>query len=223
MGEYYNWVNVDKKEYICPADFNSGSKFREIMHKDSAPLHALHTLLSGKWKGDRVLWLGDECLVSNQFSNNIIQILYDQSVQFGYLGEAFNMIYESYKNISGLFKEAEEEVREEIGYYLAELKNYGKLEHCNEYGVNLEHPFEGLFIEQGKRYTYIINHTKKIYYLLDETQVFDQSHMRNEYLDPLLVLLGYGRVSNHGEWLGDIIGVSNQRPEGYVLLKELEI
>ena len=223
MGEYYNWVNVDKKEYICPADFNSGSKFREIMHKDSAPLHALHTLLSGKWKGDRVLWLGDECLVSNQLSNNIIQILYDQSVQFGYLGEAFNMIYESYKNISGLFKEAEEEVREEIGYYLAELKNYGKLEHCNEYGVNLEHPFEGLFIEQGKRYTYIINHTKKIYYLLDETQVFDQSHMRNEYLDPLLVLLGYGRVSNHGEWLGDIIGVSNQRPEGYVLLKELEI
>lgn len=144
-------------------------------------------------------------------------------MQFGYPGEAFNMIYESYKNISGLFKEAEEEVREEIGYYLAELKNYGKLEHCNEYGVNLEHPFEGLFIEQGKRYTYIINHTKKIYYLLDETQVFDQSHMRNEYLDPLPVLLGYGRVSNPGEWLGDIIGVSNQRPEGYVLLKELEI
>lgn len=47
--------------------------------------------------------------------------------------------------------------------------------------------------------------------------------MRNEYLDPLLVLLGYGRVSNPGEWLGDIIGVSNQRPERYVLLKELEI
>ncbi len=47
--------------------------------------------------------------------------------------------------------------------------------------------------------------------------------MRNEYLNPLPVLLGYGRVSNPGEWLGDIIGVSNQRPEGYVLLKELGI
>lgn len=26
MGEYYSWVNVDRKEYICPGDFNSGSK-----------------------------------------------------------------------------------------------------------------------------------------------------------------------------------------------------
>lgn len=26
MGEYYNWVNVDKKEYICPADFDYGNK-----------------------------------------------------------------------------------------------------------------------------------------------------------------------------------------------------
>ena len=30
------------------------------------------------------------------------------------------MIYESYRNVSCLFKEAEKEIREEIGYYLEE-------------------------------------------------------------------------------------------------------
>lgn len=33
MGEYYRWVNVDKKEYICPEDFDYGSKFGASMHK----------------------------------------------------------------------------------------------------------------------------------------------------------------------------------------------
>lgn len=37
MGEYYNWVNVDKKEYISPSDFGYGSKFHESLHKDSVP------------------------------------------------------------------------------------------------------------------------------------------------------------------------------------------
>lgn len=35
MGEYYSWINVDKKEYICPADFDYGNKFHESMHKDT--------------------------------------------------------------------------------------------------------------------------------------------------------------------------------------------
>ena len=34
MGEYYNWVNVDRKEYICPADFDLGNKLLE----SSAPI-----------------------------------------------------------------------------------------------------------------------------------------------------------------------------------------
>lgn len=55
MGEYYHWVNIDKKEYITPRDFDYGNKFHESMNKDSAPLHALHVLLANEWKGDRVL------------------------------------------------------------------------------------------------------------------------------------------------------------------------
>ena len=60
MGEYYHWINIDKCEYICPYDFDYGSKYHETMHKDSAPLQALHVLLSNKWKNDHILWMGDE-------------------------------------------------------------------------------------------------------------------------------------------------------------------
>ena len=223
MGEYYHWVNVDKREYICPANFDYGNKFHESMHKDSVPLHALHTMLSDEWTGDRVLWFGDECSVSDQFPNSIIQTLYAQSAAFGYPGDAFDMICESYRNVSCLFKEAEKDVREEIGCCLEEYRNYGKLEHFNEFGIDLEHPFDGLFVKQGKRYKYTVNHTKKVYYSLDETVVLYQDHTRNYYSDPLPILMGYGRVTEPGEWLGDIIGVSDQRPEGYSLLKELYV
>ena len=104
MGEYYNWINVDKKEYICPGDFDYGNKFHESMHKDSIPLHALHILLANEWRGDRILWFGDECPVSEHFPNAVIQILYAQSAEFGHPGDVFDMIYESYRNVSCLFK-----------------------------------------------------------------------------------------------------------------------
>lgn len=221
MGEYYNWVNVDKREYICPGDFDYGNKFHESMHKESIPLHALYTLLNDEWKGDHVIWLGDECTVSNKFPNKIIQTLYDQSAAFGYPGYAFDMICESYRNVSCLFKEAEKDVREEIGYYIESLRDNGELDNINEYGIDIENPFQGLFIKQTKRYKYTVNCTKKVYYSLDETVVLNQDHTRNDYSDPLPTLMGYGRVTEPGEWLGDIIGVSDQRPEGYMLLKEL--
>ena len=208
-------------QYICPADFDYGNKFHESMHKDSILLHALHTLLNDEWKGDHVLWFGDECSVSNPFPNKIIQTLYDQSAAFGYPGDAFDMICESYRNVSCLFREAEKDVREEIGYYIEELRDYGRLDRFNEYGIDFEKPFQGLFIKQVKRYKYTLNHTKKVYYSLDETVVLYQDYTRNDYSDPLPILMGYGRATEPGEWLGDIIGVSDQRPEGYALLKEL--
>ena len=39
------------------------------------------------------------------------------------------------------------------------------------------------------------------------------------YSDPLLILLGCGRSCNPGPWIGDIVGVSIEIPEGYALLK----
>lgn len=140
MGEYFDWVNVDKREYICPGDFDYGNKFRETTHKDSVPLHALHVLLNENWKGDHVIWLGDECAIPNQSSNIVFKILYEQS---------------------------------------------------------------------------------KVYYSLEETEIFHKDGRKNVYSDPLPILMGYGKTAEPGEWLGDVIGVSDQRPEGYSPLKKI--
>ncbi len=223
MGEYYNWVNVDKKEYISPSDFDYGSKFYESIHKDSIPLHALHSLMVDEWKDDRVLWLGDECSVPEQSSNGVIRTLYAQSVEFGYPGDAFDMICESYRNVSCFFKEAEKDVREEIGYFLEEYKETGTSEHYNEYGIDFENPFKDLFLKTAKRHAFTINHTKKIYYNLAETNILFRDHTKNDFEDPLPILMAYGRVTEPGEWLGDVIGVSDQRPKGYSLIKEIYV
>ena len=98
------------------------------------------------------------------------------------------MICESYRNVSGLFKEAEKDVREEIGFYLEEYRETGKLEHYNEYGIDLDNPYEGLFLKTAKRYMFTINHSKKIYYTLAETDILFQNHTRNDFSDPLLSL-----------------------------------
>lgn len=58
MGEYFNWVNVNKKEYLCPVDFDLGNESHESSHKDNSLLQALYTLLSTWWKGDQIIFLG---------------------------------------------------------------------------------------------------------------------------------------------------------------------
>ena len=223
MGEYYKWVNVDKKEYICPEDFEYGSKFHETIHKDSVPLHALHSLLVNEWKGDRIIWFGDECLVPEQSSNSVIKTLYEQSVEFGYPEDAFGMICGSYQNVSCLFSEAKTVVCEEIGYYLEECRENKEFEPVNEFGINPEDPYKGLFQKTVRRYKFTINHSKKIYYSLDETDILFRNHTKNAFSDPLPILMGYGRITEPGEWLGDIVGVSDQRPEDYSLIKEIYV
>ena len=54
MGVYYLIVNVDKKELLSPHDFDSGAKMAEWSYHQTPLVRALHNLLAGPWKGDRV-------------------------------------------------------------------------------------------------------------------------------------------------------------------------
>ena len=62
-----------------------------------------------------------------------------------------------------------------------------------------------------------------MYYSLDETKILFQDNTENDFSDPLPILMGYGGVAETGEWLSDIIGVSDSKPEGYLLLKKLYV
>ena len=81
MGEYYSWVNVDKKEYFCPDEFGCGNKLHESMGKDSLPLSVLHSLLEDEWKGCRILWLGDECTIPEHLAAFLV-LKYEKSGLF---------------------------------------------------------------------------------------------------------------------------------------------
>ena len=68
---------------------------------------------------------------------------------------------------------------------------------------------------------FTINHSKKIFYSLTETDILFRDHTKNDFSDPLSLLMKYWRVMEPGEWFGDIIGVSDQQPEGYSLINEI--
>lgn len=220
MGEYFDWVNVDKREFISPDDFGYGNKSHETVHKDSVPLLALHTLLSDRWAGDHILFLGDECYVPDETANYVFKALREQYHPFPDVDYTWEMVFETYRNVSGLFKEAEEAVRSEIRYYLEDLRNHERYVH-NEYGVDADHPYEGLFTMTGQRVRYVVNHTKRIGYSLEETKVLYLNRTESDFADPLPILLGYGSDFGPGAWIGDVIGVSHRLPEGYTLLPEV--
>lgn len=221
MGEYYKWVNIDKHEYISPGEFDYGNKYWETMHRDSEPTLALYVLLNDRWKGDHILWFGDETPLTGEEPYEVIRTLYKESVDFGYPGDANSMINESYRNVSGLFSGAEEYVRSEIEAYIEDQRNHTGYYIHNEFGIDIENPFDGLFMEKGRRFRYTINHTKKVAYSLIETKILYLSRQECDFADPLPVLLGYGKVEAPGLWVGDRISASDELPSGYTLLLEV--
>ena len=217
MGEYFDWVNVNKREYICPGDFDYGNKFHESLHKNNSVLRGLYELLSRRWKGDPVVFLGDEAEISKDTPYGLLRDLLAQAGTNHY----HDFICENYRNVSYLFRDAEKEVREGISNYIYDIKDRGSFEYANEYGIDIRRPFAGLFSLKGRTFPYIINHTKGVYYSLSETPILYQDGVVCDYADPLPILLGYGRSAESGLWLGDVVGVSDEISSAYTPVKEI--
>ena len=209
MGEYFNWINVDKKEFLSPVDFDYGSKQWESLGKKNEMLSALYELLDSDWKGDHVIWLGDEKSVPEDSCNAALKILYNQSVEYGLPGGGFDTVYDTYHNISGLFKVTEEQVKKEIHIFLEERMHPTLFDYNNEYRIDPDNPYKGLFQREGKRFKYIINETKRVCYSPDSTVFYDERGYEHPYSDPFPLLMRFGRVKEPGIWLGDIIHVSD--------------
>ena len=223
MGQYYCWVNVDRKEYLCPNDFDLGNKLHESMWANNVLLCALWELLSDDWKGCRIVFLGDECHAHDDISNEVLDILLKQQADSKCSGYLFDTVLETYRNVSCLFKAAEQDVRNEIGYYLNAYKTDG-YNPPNEYGIDVSDPYKGLFLREGKAFQYIINRSKKIGYSPVDLKVLLSDDSELDHADPLPVLMAYGgRRCDIGEWLGDIIEVCDKLPKDITLLTELKI
>ena len=132
MAEYFDWVNVNKREYLYPHDFDCGAKFHETWHRDNVVLRALYELLAGPWKGDPIVFIGDDINIPEDTPHGLLRELHTQAAG----GDHLDHIYENYRNMSCLFQTAETEVREKIGYYLEDVLRVGFLI-CEDAGVGV--------------------------------------------------------------------------------------
>lgn len=219
MGEYFSWINLDRKEYISPSDFEIGNKRYESVSINNALLCALRELMGNEWKGSKIIFIGDEC---SQSSINIPNILNDILQDDNFEGNFVDYAYENFQNISCKFEAARKTVTEEISIFL-ERSRRGEDDFINEYGIDINNPFAGMFNRKGKSYKYTINYSKGEAYCLDTTKIITSDDNVLDSIDPLPVLLGYGNTMQPGEWLGDFVGVSDLLDTGITLLEKIRV
>ena len=59
MGQYYNPIAIDKKEYVYSHDFGSGLKLMEHSYVGNDFVREVEKLLNDQWAGSRFVWAGD--------------------------------------------------------------------------------------------------------------------------------------------------------------------
>ena len=215
MGEYYDWVNVGKKEYICPSDFNLGNKLYETAFAGNHLLGALYSLLSSEWKGDSIIFLGDETNITEKETNPVLRSLSLERQAWREPGVDADYVIDNYTCISGLFKASEKEVRDEIAYIIDNDFEY------NIYGIKRENPYDGLFIRESRFFRYTINHSKKEFFDIENTRLTytNEEGVLTTRINPLPLLMAFpGSPSDRctGLWIGDQIEVSDTAPpSGY--------
>lgn len=198
MGEYFAFVNHDKKQIIDPINFDIVNiKAHGSMKKNTDFLCAFYSLLAHEWANDRIEWNGDE---SSDYDDG------------------------TFLNVGAIFKSAEsDEIKTEMKWDLEELEMEGdNYDGWNEFGVTREN-IDSFFYRNGENYKYVINHTKKVAYCLDYTKILSIKGEVLDWVDPITLLIGNSRSLEKGEWVGDIIGVSNELDQSITLLEEITI
>ena len=210
MATYYDWVNIDKKEYICPNDFGIRNKMHESDYENNPLLGALYSLLANEWKDDKIILLGDFDF-RDETNPTLLKRLYAEMDACGQKGYIAEYVWETYKKVSTLFKDVDHEFRYEIDYMLNH--DYRDIIF---YGMNKEVPYDKLFTRGPAYFRYTINHSKK--------EFFDMEKTRHTYINddggaplrinPISMLLAYPGSGDKctGLWLGDSIEVSMEPP-----------
>lgn len=222
MSEDFRWVNIDRKEYLDPTDFDYSGWIHGSMQRKSKVLKALRELLANEWKGSRIVWLGDGSGFLEEPENDLFKLLYKHTEEFGYPGDVLDTVVEFYKNVSCQFVGIEKEVIELVEFYLSDLRE-NRVDTPNVYFVDPKNPYEGMFKRKGMDFKYIINMTKNVCYSLKKTKILHQNGQVSKYFDPLPILLGYGLSYDAGPWIGDVVEVANEIDNNVLLLDSITL
>ena len=168
-------------------------------------------MLASDWKDDRIVFLGDQTDITEEDKNPVLQKLPAERKAWGEPGYDHDYVSDKYKCISGLFKEAEKEVRQEIEGMI----QFNDFE-FNYYRVKKEAPFEGLFVREACFFRYTINHSKREFFDVKKTKLTykNKDGILTTRINPLPLLMAFpgSYDSCTGLWLGDRIEVSDDLP-----------
>lgn len=110
MGQYYNIVNINKRQYLNPHKFGDGLKLQEFGNASCGTMFALAALLSsgnGKGGGDLHTtsnligsWAGDNIYVLGDYSEEVVEVPGLENLQNHPLHKLVSMKKNGFKDIS---------------------------------------------------------------------------------------------------------------------------
>ncbi len=214
MSEYFMWVNPAKKEkLVCDAFGDFGFMLSCSMCTTTTTTRAVETLLTGPWKGELVVYLGDYFDYDESWKQNNPTLVpfFDpthQDYDLDFIGNPYEIALNCYKDIGGRFKESRG--REYTEYWDGEQWE--------------DRVYDGPFDLMVKDFRYALNHDMKEYVSLDvswdKCRTSSETVSKDALDDPLPKLLCARARPGllMGRWAGNLISVSNDCPQEYKYL-----
>lgn len=130
MGQYYISVNLKKREFISPWDFENGAKLMEHSWVGNKYTDAVEKLLSpgGRWCGDSIVWAGDY-MDEGLFLKNEKPVVIDGEKRQTHEISLYHYAYEKFKKLE---PESIVTPKHGIGQYIVNhtKKEYVDKDHC---------------------------------------------------------------------------------------------
>lgn len=152
MGQYFNWVNLDKNEIIETWAWPNGQKLVESTYYGCEETDAALTMMAGDWAGDLVVFMGDYATFEDETHPK------RKEVEQMLAGIGADDYLIDFIDIIGRFDYAKEH---------PEIKHPVYSENCNDTWGSYTGPFD-LKIE---RFRFVINESKKEFVDRERTAV----------------------------------------------------
>ncbi|MBR3151785.1 MAG: hypothetical protein IKF46_07385 [Erysipelotrichaceae bacterium] len=235
MGQYFIWLNPVKGQYFGGPDFDLGAKRRETAYVGCPVLDALYTLMANEWKGDPIVWIGDDYAHLYRETNPALKTTEEICGD-----RPYDHAHTHFIDIAMDFEKSDRE-------WSVDTYNQFQLEYLKltkeekdryfraggvEEGVEFFDPDwerrseiiellakKGFYSRKSEYYRYIINHSKKEF--IDRETI--KPNVYNSRYDPFPALMikeddsekpwSKGSDNYCGSWLGDDIVVSNDHSD----------
>ena len=196
MMQDFVWINYDRLQYLNAADFDEPANIKGYTGNSRTCSNALYTLLADRWKGDRVILIGERW--TDEESDPLVKDLRSRYRNDEYRGNIWQASLSEFENMAKYFEDAD---RDMVVFRLEDSNRRSD----PVYEEHKDDP-DLFFSEQTVYYRYVINHTKREYYRRKSLKD------RNNWFNPLSFLLisaeGYYGGS-YGMWIGDSLEVTN--------------